>query len=694
MIRSILIIAVFLCLINETALSHDSALCERPVVVGKLANLSNPGRFVLVGDYAYVLHDAGRELITIDLRNAPSYGRTHTLDLSNQRQEWIVAHQNALYLTQPGNAIQVVDITDPSSPVLGPVLTTASMAIRPVIHDDLMYAGTTDIFDVSSPTNPTHAGTMSLTHHLAYANDSTAYTRRIEHVDLSDPLNPVTTMPPLGGDNFFTHIDIDPTLHRMYAWTESSFELFDITDPQQPALLYDEQYFSITPPQYPARIGTTWITTGGFESDLSIIDYSSDFAPLYWSYSADLDLDPFNHPLYVYLREDVFYVVAQDYFGAYEISTSPFIGAKPTEGFTADIHKSGDLVFTASEEFGVEIFDASDPQQIRKIAEFNQIDTAYSIDSKDSTLYIAADREDLVLLDITDPHSPSHISTIETGRRARDVRVVGDLLFVIDRTNGLSIFDVSQSASPTLRSNIDLPGWNDQISFNHDFTLACVSSQTFDALILDISDPDNPAVVSTITPIDTLNDGIKTSTFDANLLYTPEFINGYRVWDITDPINPQLVAHNNIAYPSTDGLNTLGSIAYEITLQGDKLLIANGNNGLAVYDNTNPSAPQFERYFQTQPYNTSAVSSARRVYMDANLAYTAVYGGGIRVFQVDDCEPCFADFNLDGRLNFFDVSAFLIEYQDGTPLADLNNDEVLNFFDVSRFLTDFTNACR
>ena len=694
MIRNALIFAAVLVLYATSAPAHDTPLCESPVVIGKLENLNFPGRFVVVGDFVYLLNRSGSELITIDLRDAPSYQRTHTLDLSGQAQEWIIAHQNALYLTQPGHAVRVVDITDPANPTLGPVMTTSSLVRRPVIRGQLMYAGTTDIFDISDPINPTHAGTMSLAHDIAYADATTAYTRRIEHVDLSDPLNPVTTTPPLGGDNYFAHLEIDHALSRMYAWTDSSLELFDISTPQQPVLLYDETLYLSTPLEYPSSIGTTRITADGSESDLGFIDFSSDDRPIYLDFTVDLDRDPFDHPQHIFLKDGVFYIVSFSYFAAFEISTSPFISTKPTEGFTADIHKAGNIVFTASEAFGVEIFDASDPQRIVKLAEFDQIDSAYSIDSKDNTLYIAADRDDLVLLDITDPANPLHISTIETGRRARDVRVAGDLLFVIDRTNGLSIFDVSQPASPTLRSHLDLPGWNDQISFNHDFTLACVSSPTFDALILDIADPDSPVVRSSISPIGGGDNGIQTTTFHADRLYTPEDADGYRVWDISDPSNPTLIAHNQISYPSLDGLNTLGSIAYEITLLGDKLLIANGNNGLAVYDNTNPASPLFERYFQTQPFNTNAVSSARRVFMDASLAYTAVYGGGIKVFQVDDCQPCFADFNLDGRLNFFDISAFLIEYQDGTPLADLNNDEVLNFFDVSRFLTDFTNACR
>ncbi|MFG0245293.1 MAG: hypothetical protein ACF8MF_04485 [Phycisphaerales bacterium JB052] len=45
-----------------------------------------------------------------------------------------------------------------------------------------------------------------------------------------------------------------------------------------------------------------------------------------------------------------------------------------------------------------------------------------------------------------------------------------------------------------------------------------------------------------------------------------------------------------------------------------------------------------------------------------------------------------ADMTLDGELNFYDVSAFLDAYADGSLLADLNNDQATNFFDVTTFV--------
>ena len=65
--------------------------------------------------------------------------------------------------------------------------------------------------------------------------------------------------------------------------------------------------------------------------------------------------------------------------------------------------------------------------------------------------------------------------------------------------------------------------------------------------------------------------------------------------------------------------------------------------------------------------------------------------GAAYVFAFD--QACVADFNGDGTLNFFDVSAFLAAFQANDPAADLTNDGSFNFFDVSEFLSAFSKGC-
>lgn len=67
---------------------------------------------------------------------------------------------------------------------------------------------------------------------------------------------------------------------------------------------------------------------------------------------------------------------------------------------------------------------------------------------------------------------------------------------------------------------------------------------------------------------------------------------------------------------------------------------------------------------------------------------------GLLSFEITEPAGCnAADLNMDGQLNFFDVSVFLTAYSANDLAADFNNDGQLNFFDVSIFLSLFGQGC-
>ncbi|MEX0876675.1 MAG: Ig-like domain-containing protein [Phycisphaerales bacterium] len=70
-----------------------------------------------------------------------------------------------------------------------------------------------------------------------------------------------------------------------------------------------------------------------------------------------------------------------------------------------------------------------------------------------------------------------------------------------------------------------------------------------------------------------------------------------------------------------------------------------------------------------------------------------VYSEPARVVIRVGPSECPADFNGDGALNFFDISAFIIAFGDGDLAADFNNDGALNFFDVASFIAQYTDGC-
>ncbi|PCI08637.1 hypothetical protein COB72_07840 [bacterium] len=80
---------------------------------------------------------------------------------------------------------------------------------------------------------------------------------------------------------------------------------------------------------------------------------------------------------------------------------------------------------------------------------------------------------------------------------------------------------------------------------------------------------------------------------------------------------------------------------------------------------------------------------------NGQVAFSAfLQNGTIGVFVATPVmNNCVADFNGDGMLNFFDVSAFLTEFGAQSVSADLNEDGSWNFFDVSAFLQAFNMGC-
>ncbi len=56
-------------------------------------------------------------------------------------------------------------------------------------------------------------------------------------------------------------------------------------------------------------------------------------------------------------------------------------------------------------------------------------------------------------------------------------------------------------------------------------------------------------------------------------------------------------------------------------------------------------------------------------------------------------QPCLADRNGDGVLDFFDVQNFLAAFSAQNPSADMNNDGLFDFFDVQFYLNIFSQGC-
>lgn len=81
--------------------------------------------------------------------------------------------------------------------------------------------------------------------------------------------------------------------------------------------------------------------------------------------------------------------------------------------------------------------------------------------------------------------------------------------------------------------------------------------------------------------------------------------------------------------------------------------------------------------------------SGNTIVVGANLGS----GNYASIFTIPDLFDCPLDLNLDGTLNFFDVSVYIEAFIANDPQADCNRDGVFDAFDVLQFSSAFAEGC-
>lgn len=77
-----------------------------------------------------------------------------------------------------------------------------------------------------------------------------------------------------------------------------------------------------------------------------------------------------------------------------------------------------------------------------------------------------------------------------------------------------------------------------------------------------------------------------------------------------------------------------------------------------------------------------------------DLDFNQIAGTQFINLSAPPVQPCVADFNGDGFVNFFDISAFIAAFNAQNPAADLAPPfGVFNFFDISTFIAAYNAGC-
>jgi hypothetical protein len=477
------------------------------------------------------------------------------------------------------NSLHIVDIRIPDRPVLlGSLLGAASVAESVQLVGDYAYITDsidTHIIDVRDPAHPTFRKSLSgmyapmrIVGSLAYAASSTG----IQILDIRDPLNPKS----LGNlTNIFARdFQVVGTLAYVVGY-DKVLRIIDGSNPSSPV-----SRGSVATPEWSHSLQVV----GG----IAYIGYGEDSVPT-GLYVVDV-----GNPMLPTVRSDT-----------------------PTRGVARQLHVTGSRAYLAewnNQRFnGLEILDVSDPADPVVLGVYSTPADVGSVHVVGGRAYVGDSIMGMYIADVDGATPLDWRGHIAVPGQVRSIDVVGDQAYlaytaIYTSGAGLQIIDVSDPASPTLKSNLAIQSqvWQVQVAGDLAFMAAGDSLK-----VVDVSDSISPTIVSSLV----MPQGARALRVVGDVAYVAD--GSLQVVDVADPAHPQLMFAGG---PCCDDVQSLEVV-------GDRVYMTRGGIGhggswgaISIVDVGTPSNPTFLGEY---PSPSNIWSVAQDVQLVDNIAIVA-----------------------------------------------------------------------
>lgn len=233
--------------------------------------------------------------------------------------------------------------------------------------------------------------------------------------------------------------------------------------------------------------------------------------------------------------------------------------------------------------------------------------------------YVADPSLGLRVFDVSDPASPTQVSTLAVGGSARDVAVQGDYAYLVSEFEGLKVIDISSPGFPGLVGAYGTLDKAEGVAVLGNY--AYVADGLAGLHVVDVTDPAHPLGVGQLDLPGYAWDVAIAAGPGGRHAYVAAGVAGLQVVDVTDPAHPQLV-----------GTADTAQVAMGVAVDDTNALVADGSGGLGVVNVADPAQPQFVRLIDTPGY-------AQAVQATGDLAYVADDSQGLRIINYDGIVP-------------------------------------------------------
>jgi ABC-type dipeptide/oligopeptide/nickel transport system permease component len=270
-----------------------------------------------------------------------------------------------------------------------------------------------------------------------------------------------------------------------------------------------------------------------------------------------------------------------------------------------------------------------EPEPIIAMSQYSIAGGANDVFYKDGMIYVADANAGMLILNASNPTSPSLTGTYTTAGDSRGVYVKDGYAYVTDTITGLLIVNVTTASSPTLAGYYNLTGEGNEVYVKDGY--AYVTDADTGLTILNVTDVTNPTLEGSYETT-----GIAQDVFiHGNYAFILDETSGLLILNVTDVTNPTL-----------EGSYNTNGVANDFVLQGGYAFIVGESFGLTILNVTDVTDPVFMGGYDLG-------GDGEGIFVENGFAYVIDAETGLQIIAVEDpANPEFeASFDIEGVPN-------------------------------------------
>ncbi len=249
------------------------------------------------------------------------------------------------------------------------------------------------------------------------------------------------------------------------------------------------------------------------------------------------------------------------------------VGSYDTKSYVHDVAISDPYAYVAARAEGLLVLDISDPTSPSLVGQAHTSGLAVRVALAPPYAYLANDTG-LLVVSIDDPTQPQQLTQVST-TKAESVALEGNHAYLADGSGGLRVFDLQHPEVPELIATFGLSGYAKDIAVSGG--IAYVACGPVGVNIVDVRIPESPQLLGTF-----ISGGVVSGVAVLGIYaYLTDQTQGLRIVNVQDPANPLLV-----------GTLATSSFAQNVKIIGKYAFIASFESGLVIADVSDPEHPR------------------------------------------------------------------------------------------------------